>query len=87
MVAGDIRDLPNQEGGELAEAGPLPGRSAGWPKPVGCGGDDFDVVSDCSTSSADEMAPRASSMADSVRGRVARPFTFRLQGGANTVPW
>jgi hypothetical protein len=68
MVAGDIRDFPpDQGGGELPVAGPFPGKSRGFlelcPKPVDGGDDGFDDVSDCNTSSADDMAPRASSMA------------------------
>ncbi len=70
MVAGDICDFPPGQGGgvELPEAGPLPEKSKGFvelcPKPVDCGEDDFDDVSDCSASNADDTAPRASSMAN-----------------------
>ncbi len=68
-MAGDIFEVPPGQGGggELAEAGPLAERSKGfvalWLKPVECGDDGFDDVSDCSASSADDTAPRASSMA------------------------
>ena len=67
-MAGDIFEVPPGQGGggELAEAGPLAERSKGfvalWLKPVE-GDVDFDEVSDCSASSADDTAPRASSMA------------------------
>jgi hypothetical protein len=68
-VAGDIFEVPPGRGGgvELAEAGLLAEKSNGflefWPKPVDCGDGDFDDVSDCSTSSAVDTAPRAISMA------------------------
>jgi hypothetical protein len=68
MVAGDSCEAaPDQGGFELPEAGPFPEKSNGFlalcPKPVDCGEDDFDDVSDCSASSAVDTAPRASSMA------------------------
>ena len=69
MVAGDICEPPPDHGGgiELPGAGPLAERSKGfvalWLKPVE-GDVDFDKVNDCSTSSADDTAPRASSMAE-----------------------
>ncbi len=34
-----------------------------WAKPVVCGDVDFEEISDCSASTADEAAPRASNMA------------------------
>jgi len=69
MVAGDICEAPpGPDGGvELPEAWPFPGTSNGLAgaclKPVDCGEDDFDDVSDCSASSAVDTAPRAISMA------------------------
>jgi hypothetical protein len=68
MVAGDILELPLElDVAMLAEADAPPERSNGfvgsWLRPVEGGEDDFDV-SDFRTSSADDAAPRASSMAE-----------------------
>jgi hypothetical protein len=69
MVAGDSCEAAPDHGGvELAEAGLLAEKSKGLAelrlKPVDCRDEDFDEVSDCSASSADDTAPRASSMAE-----------------------
>src|SRR5450755_848359 len=71
MVAGDIwvKPLPPVVGVEVPEVGVvLPDRSNGllefWLKPVAGGDFAFGAVSDCRASSADDTAPRASSMAE-----------------------
>jgi hypothetical protein len=70
MVAGDSCEAAPDHGSgvELAEAGLLAEKSKGlaelWLKPVDCGDEDFDEVTDCSASNADDTAPRASSMAE-----------------------
>jgi hypothetical protein len=69
MVAGDTREPPPDPkggGGGLADVEVVPERSNGFAAsgvtPVVCEDDDFDEVSDLRASSADDAAPRASSM-------------------------
>ena len=68
MVAGDSCENPlePEAGLEFPEGAVPAGRSNGfvgvWLKPVDCGEDDFDDVSDWRASNADDTAPRASSM-------------------------
>src|SRR5260370_29111920 len=86
MVAGDICEPPPGHGGgvELPVAGPFPGKSKGFvapcPKPVDCGDGGFGDVSDCSTSSADDTAPRASSMAELRQMPHGAAFIFPAKG-------
>jgi hypothetical protein len=67
-VAGDSCENPlePEAGVGLPDAAALPEKSNGfvgvWLKPVDCGEDDFDEVSDWRASNADDTAPRASSM-------------------------
>jgi hypothetical protein len=91
MVAGDICEPPpGPDGGfELPEAGPFPVTSKEFlelcPKPVACEEDDFGDVSDCSTSSAVDTAPRASSMAKP-RQTPHGAACYFPEGLANAVP-
>src|SRR5260370_2822637 len=68
MVAGDSCENPlePEAGVELPEGAVLPERSNGlagaWLKPVDGGDENFDEVSEWRASSADDTAPRASSM-------------------------
>jgi hypothetical protein len=69
MVAGDTREPPPDPkggGGGAADAEVVPDRSNGFAAsgvtPVDCEDDDFDEVSALRASSADDAAPRASSM-------------------------
>ena len=70
IVSGDIcvNPFPPVAGLGFAEAAELLDTSNGliefWLKPVVCGDDDFEEVSDCRASIADDRAPRASNMAE-----------------------
>jgi len=84
MVPGDSCENPlePEAGVELAEAEGLPERSNGlagaWLKPVDGGDDDFDEVSEWRASSADDTAPRASSMTK--LRQMPHGAAFYLQG-------
>ena len=83
MVAGDSCEnpLPPEAWVEPAEVAvlALPERSnrfEPWLKPVVCGDDDFDAVSDWKASRTDEAAPRASSIAKTPTNAAWRRFGF-----------
>jgi hypothetical protein len=68
MVSGDICEKPVEGEPVALPAAALPVRSKEavelWPKPVKGAEDDFDGASDCSASSAEDTALRASNMAE-----------------------
>jgi hypothetical protein len=84
MVAGDSWENPlePEAGVGLPEAAALPEKSNGFVgaclKPVDCGDDDFEEVSDWKASSADDTAPRASSMTE--LRQMPRAAAFYLHG-------
>jgi hypothetical protein len=82
IVAGEIcvNPAPPVTGGGLPVCAWLLVVSNGvvalWVKPVVCGEVDFDEVSDCSASIADEAAPRASSMTELRQMPRSRGLSF-----------
>jgi hypothetical protein len=82
MVAGEICENPfdPEAGAEPPDGAPLPAISNGlvevWLKPVVCGDEDFDVVSDWKASSTDAAAPRASNIAKLRPMPRSAAFTF-----------
>src|SRR6266436_10061922 len=95
MVAGDTREPPPDPkggGGGAADAEVVPERSNGfaasWVTPVDCEDDDFDEVSDFRASSADDAAPRASSMTGLRQTPRSAAFSFphRLISKRRAIP-
>jgi len=82
MVAGDTREPPpDPKGGEVADAEAVPERSNGFAAsgvtPVDRE-DDFDEVRDLRASSADDAAPRASSMTGLRQTPRSAAFHFHI---------
>src|SRR5882762_967154 len=73
---------PKGGGGGAADADVVPERSNGfaasWVTPVDCEDDDFDEVSDFRASSADDAAPRASSMTGLRQTPRSAAFHFHI---------
>jgi hypothetical protein len=85
MVAGDICEPPPDPkggGGGEADAEAVPERSNGFDAsgvtPVFCEDDDFDEVNDLRMSSADDAAPRASSMTGLRQTPRSAAFHFHI---------